>query len=108
MLAIASIRRFRIPLCIALACFVALLLAELVHLHAIFDRGATFEADRVTSALMFLPALGATFCFFPLCYLAWFCNPTRSAFARVKKVFFWILACAGGLVWYFVLSSLAS
>jgi len=108
MSAIATIRRFRVPLAIALACFVLLFVFELVHLQSLArgNSAGTFKADRLTTSMFFLPGLGATLCFFPLCYLVWFQNPQNAAFTRIRKVFFWTLVGVAGFVWFFILKSL--
>ena len=95
MTAIAAIDRVRAPLLFAEGTFVALFVLELFYLRSV----GTFEPGRAVSALIIVPPLGATICFFPLCYLAWFRKRSPSVLHWSKAAFFWLCLGVAAFVW---------
>jgi len=97
--AIQPIGQYKRALIVSELVFVAAFAAELFYLH----KHGSFQPGRVAAIAILLPPLGASLCFFPLCYLAWFRQPNSSVFRVFKLLFFWFAAAGVSLIWFNIL-----
>jgi hypothetical protein len=99
MQAIQLIDQYKRALIASELVFVAAFAAELFFLH----KHGSFQPSRVAAIAILMPPLGASICFFPLCYLAWFRQPGSPAFRVFKLLFFWFIAAGVALIWLNIL-----